>query len=106
MRGNYRTNADWARFAEPLGFIRLILLVDWDPIGIFGYIGAMDEYDSYAVGIYDLLCSDASQEELIIYLRRIEVERMEVRRNSTMPLSAVAAKLRTAFDTARSNSSD
>lgn len=81
----------------------MILLVDWDPIGVFGHVGAMDEYDSYAVGIYDLLCSDASQEELTAHLRRIEVVRMEVRGNKTMPLSAVAAKLRVAFDTARAD---
>ncbi len=92
---------DWERFSHPLGFIRLILLVDWDPIGIFGHAKAMDEYDSYSIGIYDLLISDASQEELVAHLRQIEKERMEVRGNPNMTLSAVAAKLRDAFDTAR-----
>ena len=29
------------------GFVRLVLLVAWDPIGILGYAGAMNEYDSY-----------------------------------------------------------
>ncbi len=62
---------------------------------------AMDEYDRYAVEIYDLLCSDASQEQLISHLRQIEVERMGVRGNPKMSLSAVSAKLRDVFDTAR-----
>ncbi len=43
-----RGNADWQSFGTPLGFIRLVLLVDWNPIGVFGYPKAMDEYDIYA----------------------------------------------------------
>jgi len=101
MQTRYRTGADWERFIGPMGFIRLILLVDWDPIGILGHPGAMDEYDRYAVGVYDLLSSDASQQDVVEYLRRIEVEQMEVRGNLDMPLTGVAAKLRQAFDTAR-----
>ena len=101
---NISTNAgDWERFAHPLGFIRLILLVDWDPIGIFGHAGAMTEYDGYAMGVYDLLTSNASQEELVAYLRRIEVENMEVGGNPSLALSAVAVKLCDAFDTARAD---
>jgi len=38
---------DWKAFATLEGHIRLILLVDWDPIGVFGIPEAMDEYDSY-----------------------------------------------------------
>jgi hypothetical protein len=106
MRTRYRTNGDWERFASPLGIIRLILLVDWDPIGILGHTGAMDEYDSYAVGIYDLLSSDASQQDLVSHLRQIEKERMGVRGNPNMPLSAVAAKLKAAFDTARADAEE
>ena len=103
MQTRYKTSADWERFSDPMGFIRLILLVDWDPIGILGHPGAMDDYDRYAVGVYDLLSSDASQQELVSHLRQIEVERMEVRGNPHMPLPVVAAKLRQAFDTARAD---
>lgn len=92
---------DWERFSHPLGFIRLILLVDWDPIGVLGYAEAMDEYDSYALGVYDLLAADASQEDLVAHLRRIEREHMGVPGNSDTILSAVAAKLRDACDTVR-----
>ena len=101
MQTRYRTVSDWERFGNPMGFIRLILLVDWDPIGVFGHPQAMDEYDSYAVGVYDLLSSDASEQELVDYLRRIEVERMGVGGNSAMLLIGVAAKLKEVFDTAR-----
>ena len=103
MQRRNRDMNGWERFASPLGFIRLILLVDWDPIGVFGHAGAMDEYDSYAVEIYDLLLSDASQEELVAHLCQIERERMEVRGNPNVPLSAVAAKLRDAYETARAD---
>ena len=101
MKTKYRTISDWEHFGDPMGFIRLILLVDWDPIGVFGHPGAMDEYDSYAVGVYDLLSSDASQQELVDHLRWIEVKLMGVGSNLDMPLIGVAAKLKEAFDTAR-----
>lgn len=101
MRTINRNIGDWERFSHPLGFVRLVLLVDWDPIGIFGYAGAMNEYDSYAEEIYNLLVSDASQEDIVAHLRQIEVECMGVRGNSSLALSIVAWKLRTAFDIAR-----
>lgn len=98
-----RNIGDWERFADPLGLIRLILLVDWDPIGIFGYPRAMNEYDSYAAAIYDLLVSDASQEELVAYLRQTEAERMGVRGKSLANLQTVTMKLRLAFDISRTD---
>ena len=101
MQTKYRTSSDWERFGDPMGMIRLILLVDWDPIGVFGHPRAMDEYDSYAVDVYNLLSSDASEQELVDYLRRTEMERMGVGGNVNMPLIGVAAKLKEAFDTAR-----
>ncbi len=103
MQGEARNMDAWQSFAHPLGFIRLILLVDWDPIGVFGHARAMTEYDGYAHGIYDLLASDASQEDLVAHLHWIEVKTMEVRGNSNMALPAIAAKLREVFDTARAN---
>lgn len=101
MKTRYRTISDWERFGDLMGFIRLILLVDWDPIGVFGHPRAMDEYDSYAVGVYNLLYSGASRQELVEHLRWIEVKLMGVCGNLDMPLVGVAAKLKEAFDTAR-----
>lgn len=86
MQTRYRTISDWERFG--------------DPIGVSGHPRAMDEYDSYAVGVYDLLSSDASEQELVDYLRRIEVERMGVGGNPDTSLIRVVAKLKEAFDIA------
>lgn len=103
MRGKNSDLNDWERFSHPLGFIRLILLVDWDPIGVFGHPKAMDEYDSYAIEVYDLLVSDASQEELVTCLRQIEREYMESGGNPNMDILTIAAKLRVTYDTARAD---
>ncbi len=67
---NYETqyNKDWMPFAHPLGFIRLILLVDFDPIKMFGEPWAMDEYDSYAIKVHDLYQSGAGPAEIAAYL--------------------------------------
>ena len=69
----------WRPFAKLHGFVRLVLLVDWDPIGIFGYTGAMDEYDGYATDICDLIRAGASRETLIHHLDTIEKQRMSSR---------------------------
>ncbi len=91
-----RNNSDWQRLATPLGFIRLVLLVDWDPLGVFGYVETMDEYDSYAVPVYDLLCAGASRHQIAEHLRAIEMERMGVRGRAD--LDAVADKLKEAYE--------
>lgn len=70
---------DWTPFKNLHGFVRLILLVDWDPIGILGYAGAMDEYDSYVTDICGLLHSKTSREQLIAHLDGIEKRRMGMR---------------------------
>ncbi len=84
MKYNYETryNKDWMPFAHPLGFIRLILLVEWDPIRMFGEPGAMDEYDSYAVQVHDLLQSDASVSDIAAYLSRVQSELMSMKTDS------------------------
>lgn len=74
-----RRNNDWIPFAHPLGFIRLILLVDWDPLRIFGEPGAMDEYDRYAVGVYDLLQSDKGITDIAEYLGHVLKDIMETK---------------------------
>ncbi len=67
---------DWKPFSTLYGFVRLILLVDWDPIGIFGYPGAMDEYDSYVGEIEKMLLIGTTREALVAHLGRIEKESM------------------------------
>jgi|SRR5579871_570516 len=66
----------WRPFSTLHGFVRLVLLVDWDPIGILGNINAMDEYDSYAAGICRLLQAGATRDKLIAHLDRLEKQAM------------------------------
>jgi hypothetical protein len=58
--------------------IRRVLLQYWDPIGIRDEPNAQDEYDSYLGGVYELLLSGASDEEIANHLWRIIEERIEV----------------------------
>ena len=58
------------------GEIRRVLLQYWDPIGIQNEPNAQDEYDGYLGGIYELLVSRATNEEIADHLHRIVEERM------------------------------
>jgi hypothetical protein len=71
-----KNNDAWRPFSTLEGFVRLVLLVDWDPIGILGYTGAMDEYDSYAGDICRLLQEGATRDMLIDHLDRLEKQWM------------------------------
>ena len=74
MKHDYETryNKDWMPFANPLGFIRLILLVDFDFIRILGHVGAMDEYDTYARKVHDLFQSGAGPAKIAAYLSGVQ----------------------------------
>jgi hypothetical protein len=56
--------------------IRHVLMEVWDPIGIKNEPGAQNEYDAYLGGVYELLVSGASDEEIQDHLWRIVTERM------------------------------
>lgn len=51
--------------------IRRILLEDWDPLGLRG-VAPSDEYDSYISGVYRLLASGASCEQVAEHLAELE----------------------------------
>jgi len=53
--------------------IRSILMRDWDPIGVGEIPEAWDEYDGYIGGIYRLLYSRASVEEVALHLHEIVI---------------------------------
>ena len=55
--------------------IRAILLADWDPIGV-AIPEAVDEYDAYIGGIYRLLFSRASVEQVAGHLHEIVISSM------------------------------
>jgi hypothetical protein len=57
---------------------RAILMADWDPIGVNDVPEAADECDSYIGGVYELPEQGASAEGIRAYLRRVEIEAMEM----------------------------
>jgi hypothetical protein len=69
--------------------IRRILLHDWDPIGISDVPEAQDEYDSYVGGVYRLLISRATPQQIFDVLWDIETNRMGLcgNRNRTDQIS-------------------
>ena len=73
--------------------IRQVLLRDWDPIGVSDVPEAQDEYDSYVGGVYRLLASGASEDEIIEHLYRIESDRMEMPAADREGLRGVAREL-------------
>jgi hypothetical protein len=70
---------DWRPFADLHGMVRLVLIVDWDPIGVFGHPRALDEYDSYAEGIVSLMQVGASSEAVAAHLLSLERKNMGLR---------------------------
>lgn len=56
--------------------VRLVLLKEWDPIGINDVPEAHDEYDSYVPKICEMLCGDCSDDDVYRHLRWIELEHM------------------------------
>jgi hypothetical protein len=74
--------------------IRDVLLHDWDPIEVANEPLAQSEYDSYVGGVYRLLASGASEEEIADHLWRIETEAMELSRVEPSGLLPVARRLR------------
>lgn len=74
-------------------FIRLVLLVDWDPIGVFGARYAQSEYDSYVEGVFELLSSGATDKQVAAHLLEIQMGPMKAGANCS-DLRQVTRKLR------------
>ena len=70
-----------------------MLLHDWDPIGIRDVPDAGDEYDSYIGGVYRLLASGVSEDELVEHLWRIETVTMGLSSPDRDKLRPVARRL-------------
>ena len=69
------------------------MLRDLDPIGVSDVPEAQDEYDSYVGGVYCLLASGASEDEIIEHLYRIESDTMKMPAADREGLRGVARKL-------------
>jgi hypothetical protein len=82
------------RASEIQESIRLVLLHDWDPIGVKDAPEAQDEYDSYVGRVYRWLASGASETEIAGRLREIESDDMGLSAVDSARLLPVARKLR------------
>jgi hypothetical protein len=58
--------------------IRRVLVDVWDPIGIKDVSNAQDEYDGYIGGVFELLNSGRSDEEISAYLWKVIEERIHI----------------------------
>jgi len=78
----------WLRLQDE---VRAVLNADWDPIGVADV--APDEYDDYIGPICDMLQSEATQAEMVDFLRMVETKHMGLRPSPTHQLVAVAELL-------------
>lgn len=78
-----------------LAEIERILLLDWDPIGVGDAPGAQDEYDGYALQIYIMLKSGASEADVARYLDWAQSEHMDLPLNSDRNRSIASRIMRT-----------
>lgn len=74
-------------------FIGLILLVDWDPVGVFGHPATEREYARYVPGVRDLLFSFPPVEAVANHLYTIEREQMGLGRKDSQRQAARRAVL-------------
>jgi hypothetical protein len=56
--------------------VRDLLRREWDPIGVFGFDGAEDEYDSYVADVLRLIEKNATADEIFKFLSWVEVDHM------------------------------
>lgn len=61
-------------------------MAEWDPIGVNDTPEAAEEYDLYIGGVYRLLAEGSSEAGMYIFLRDIEIGRMELVDENGEPL--------------------
>jgi hypothetical protein len=81
------------RAKEIQAAIANLLLREWDPIGVKDEPHAQDEYDHYVGGVYRLLASGASPQEVAEHLCRVKGEWMGYTQARPSELLPVAEKL-------------
>ncbi len=70
-------STDWTPFKSILVRVRLLLMVDWVPIGLYYLRYAISQYDKYAIEVARLLENGADGEairEYLIFLQREVIE--------------------------------
>ncbi len=81
-----------------MDYIGLVLLHEWDPIGVSNEPNAQDEYDSYVAGVFHLLAAGVSNDELIDHLLEIETDRMGLPGQERSRLAYLVEKLQSFFE--------
>lgn len=81
------------RAIEIQNAIRQVLFTEWDPIGISDVPEARDEYDAYVGGVYRLLISGGSADQIIEHLFAIESRDLECTVDDREHLRPVAERL-------------
>ena len=71
--------------------IRRVLMTVWDPIGVRDEPNAQDEYDGYLGGVFALLTSGASDDQINEHLLRIVTQRTDLPAKKEDMESAVSA---------------
>ena len=71
----------------------MVLLRDWDPIGVSDIPEAQGEYDSYVGQVYRLLASEATARQIAEHLLRIETVSMGLGGSTVESLIPVAERL-------------
>jgi len=90
------------RAAEIQAAIHDVLLHDWDPIGVADEEQAQDEYDSFIGGVYRLLASGASPEQVAEHLSTVEREDMgwEVPASALLPVARKLCEIDVSLESA------
>jgi hypothetical protein len=86
-------NEDEQRGREIQTAIARVLMEEWDPIGVRDEPQAAGEYDMYVGGIYRLLATGASPDQIAKHLAAIERDRMGFERSHAGMVRDVAEKL-------------
>jgi hypothetical protein len=84
---------DIDKIAEIHRQIDLVLLRDWDPIGVADVPEAQDEYHGYCRGVYDVAVKTRSAHAVAEHLIRVERDRMGLSFRSAGALLPVAQKI-------------
>jgi hypothetical protein len=92
------TPEKWSEWWESFGSgeVKCLLMLYWDPIGIYGDSGFVGEYDYYADSLEPLLRRGAQTEELASVLITAAGEQIGVPRPETRAAEA-ATKIRECF---------
>jgi hypothetical protein len=78
--------------------VRLVLCVEWDPIGVFGHRNTLDEYDDYVDEVIAILRNNPTCTDIANLLYHLEKQKMGLSGGHGSQRVLVAHKLLSARD--------